>query len=273
MRDEKQWALADAQFKALRTNIPNYVNEDLVNEYNAIVTLFESATDESLTAFRIPPSKVAPRMTSFQMGNPKSATYSKVKFCDTTYFKRQVEGLASYLPSLRPSTGVSVISRDYDALTDEQLEDLAHTHHIDGYGNAQGPGIERGIIISRLRERDRSLQPPQQVHHSLHIGHVTGSIIQQSPSHSPATLNYQPTEVRNVIEQIKSALDSLPVSLEAKNELGIEISTIELQLSSPNPKNRVIAECLHSARAILEGITGSLIASGIVHSITQILGQ
>jgi len=117
------------------------------------------------------------------------------------------------------------------------------------------------------------MRPQQPVHHSLHIGQVTGSIIQQSPSHSPATLNFRPAEVEDVVSQIKAAIPKLPLTAPARSELDIEIQTIELQLSSSNPKGRVIAECLHSARAIMEGITGSLIATGIIQAITQIMAK
>ena len=102
---------------------------------------------------------------------------------------------------------------------------------------------------------------------------VTGSIIQQAPSRSPATLNYQAADIANIIAQIKAELSTLPLSPAAKSELDVEVQTVALQLSAARPKNVVIHECLRSARAVLEGIAGSLVATEIVHKITQIIGH
>ena len=272
MLDEKKWTLANVRLQAMRKSIPTYVDKDLVAEYHGILAEFEEASGEDFSAFRIPESKITPRVTSIQIGTsrrPGRTHYSNESYCQGDYFERQVEGVAAYLPHVH-SPNSSMSSRDYDSMSNQQLEDLAAKYNIDGYGDAHG--INRRIIITALRERDRALHHPS-TQPAIHIGSVTGSIIQQAPSHSPATFNYQPADVAGIVQQIKTELSQLPLSPTAKSDLDVEIQTVELQLSAARPKNVVIHECLRSARAILEGITGSLIATEIVQKITQIVGH
>jgi hypothetical protein len=274
MLDAKKWTLADVRLQAMRKSIPTYVDLDMVAEYHGIVSAFEEASGEDFSAFRIPDSKIAPRVTSIQLGSsrrPGRTSYSDEKYCQAEYFGRQIEGLAAYLPHIR-TPNQSSHSRDYDSLNNQQLEDLAKKYNIDSYGDSRG-GIDRRIIINALRDRDHALQQSHQPPSTIHIGSVTGSIIQQAPSHSPATLHYQPADIKKIVSEIKAELDKLPLSPQKKSELDVEVRTVELQLSAAQPKKVVIQECLRSARAILEGITGSLIATEIVHKITQIIGH
>ena len=273
MLDKKKWTLAGVRLQAMRKSIPTYVDKDMVAEYHGILTAFEEASGEDFSAFRIPDSKITPRVTSIQMGSsrrPGRSHYSSESYCRAEYFERQIEGVAAYLPHLQ-NPNSSADPRDYDSMSNQQLEDLAAKYNIGSYGDAHG-GIDRRIIITALRERDRTLHHPNS-QSAIHIGSVTGSIIQQAPSHSPATLNYQAADLASIVEQIKAELSKLPLSPTAKSELDVEVQTVELQLSAARPKHVVIHECLRSARAILEGITGSLVATEIVHKITQIIGH
>lgn len=273
MLDEKKWTLASVRLQAMRNSIPTYVDKDMVAEYHGILTGFEEASGEDFSAFRIPDTKVTPRVTSIQMGSsrrPGRTQYSSESYCRGEYFERQIEGVAAYLPHVQ-SPNSSTGPRDYDSMTNQQLEDLAAKYNIGGYGDARG-GMDRRIIITALRERDRALHHPSS-QSTIHIGSVTGSIIQQAPSRSPATLNYQAADIANIIAQIKAELSTLPLSPAAKSELDVEVQTVALQLSAARPKNVVIHECLRSARAVLEGIAGSLVATEIVHKITQIIGH
>jgi hypothetical protein len=273
MLDEKKWILGNVRLQAMRNKLPTYVDRDMIAEYHGIITALEKASGEDLSAFQIPETKITPRVTSIQIGSrrhPGHQNFSRESYCRADYFGRQLEGLIAYLPHVRG--GGHGDPRDYDLLTDQQLEDLAAKFKIDGYGYAQGGGIDRRIIINALRERDRALHPSNQPS-TIHIGSVTGSIIQQAPSHSPATLHYHDADVATIVAQIKAELERLPLSSNAKSDLDVEVKTVELQLSTAHPKKVIIQECLRSARAILEGITGSLIATEIVHKITQLIGQ
>jgi len=102
-----------------------------------------------------------------------------------------------------------------------------------------------------------------------------GSSIQQGTSASNVTINFKSTEsdVKNVLANIRNSVEQIDLSPAAKSQLSAEVNTIEAQLSSPHPKPSIITECLHSAKTILEGATGNVIASGIVIEIAKLLAH
>jgi hypothetical protein len=54
-------------------------------------------------------------------------------------------------------------------------------------------------------------------------------------------------------------------------QLASDVATIEAQIASPTPKKSIIAECLSSARAILEIAAGDVVAAGLIHEIAKYL--
>jgi hypothetical protein len=103
----------------------------VIAEYHGIVTALEQASGEDLSDFRIPGSKITPRVTSIQIGSrhrPGRTHYSSESYCRGEYFERQLEGLAAYLPHIH-SPNPPLAPRDYYSMTDEQLEDLASKYH------------------------------------------------------------------------------------------------------------------------------------------------
>jgi hypothetical protein len=69
MHDEKKWNLAHVRFEAMRKSVPSYVDADMISEYHGIVTALEPAIGEDMSDFRIPASKITPRVTSIQIGS------------------------------------------------------------------------------------------------------------------------------------------------------------------------------------------------------------
>jgi hypothetical protein len=278
MHDKKSWALAISQFNALRSNIPTSISEKLVIEYHEILKSLESATTEDLSSFRIPQDQLEPRVTSFRLASrrhPGSATYSREKFCNKDFFKRKVDALSQYLQALERSTQTQTNPnnlRDYWSMNNVELEALANKYNIGGYADQMGQ-IDRSIIIRELLKRDKALQPekPTIQHHSITVGSMNGSVIQQGTSHSQAEVHFQIGDVKNLVEQIKTAMNDLPLSDEAKDELRSDVQTIEPQLSSLRPKLPIVGECLRSMRTILEGATGNATAIFLVHEITKYL--
>jgi hypothetical protein len=278
MRDEKKWPLAQARFESFRKHIPHSIGAERVREYHDVLELLQAAVNEDLSIFRIPDSEMRPVVTGFQMAtyrNPRGGkTYSDKVFCDDGYFRRQIDGLAAYLLSIESRQTEPRTGNDYWSMSDSELEALASRFHIEGYGFATGH-IDRNIIISALLRRDKAIRagnapPPNQ---TIHVETMTGSVIQQGTSGSNATVNFQIADVKGIVEQVKAAIDELPLSKSAKDELDAEVRTIEPQFSSPNPKRIVIVQCLSSMRAILEGVAGSLVATGIVREITKLIGN
>ncbi len=92
-------------------------------------------------------------------------------------------------------------------------------------------------------------------------GEVTGSQIQQSSPDANQTQTlkgFSTTNVNHFISSLKESLDEIKVSEDSMSELNAEIATIEIQNSSPKPKEGIIKESLNSIRTILEGATGSV---------------
>lgn len=61
--------------------------------------------------------------------SPGHATYSKGKYCDASFFKRQVEALWQYVQRTQPQTPAARTNvdkpKDYWAMSDGELEQLA----------------------------------------------------------------------------------------------------------------------------------------------------
>ncbi|MBS4068681.1 MAG: hypothetical protein A2329_07540 [Sulfurimonas sp. RIFOXYB2_FULL_37_5] len=101
--------------------------------------------------------------------------------------------------------------------------------------------------------------------HSYNVNHfyaeVTGSQIQQSSPNAKQTQSlkeFSTTNINNFISSLKEKINDIEVNEDISKELNAEISTIEIQSSSPKPKKGIIKESLSSIRTILEGATGSV---------------
>jgi hypothetical protein len=276
MRDEKKWILAKSEFQALRKNIPNLIDTGLVAEYHAILQLFIDSSGEDFSSFRIPNSQLAPMITGFRVATPRypgTKFYSDEKYCERDFFQRKIDALFHYLQTVEsaPQSASQADSPiDYWSLGPAQLEVLALQYNIGGYGDQRG-GINRDIIIEQLLKRDRALRPGRPPAHSIHVGTMTGSVIQQGSSQSLATITFQTSDIKNVVEQVKAAMATLPLTEDQCHDLALDIQTIEPQLASPRPKTAIVAECLRSMRTILEGIVSSAVATGLVNELAKYL--
>lgn len=104
-------------------------------------------------------------------------------------------------------------------------------------------------------------------------GNISNSQFQQDTVGSSQTMNIQTLnldEVKSIITMLKSHLEELNLNPELNAEIVSEIRTIEAQMNSPKPKRPIVVESLSSIRSVLEGITGSLIASGILYEIAKL---
>ncbi len=79
------------------------------------------------------------------------------------------------------------------------------------------------------------------------------------------TPNYD--EMKVVVEQILDKVDELGIGSAKVNEVKADLNTMAAQLKSSAPKMGVLKECWQSTRNILEGTTGSLVASGLMAKI------
>src|ERR1039458_3671195 len=122
-----QWDVLIARLSALRKNLPGSVSETVVVEYNSLVhDLQVSSRDEGLVAFRIPDNRLEHQITGSTRPTARhpsgSVSYSDERYCDDDYFKRQVEGLWSYLMEPKQT---NTTQKTYWDMTNDELEILA----------------------------------------------------------------------------------------------------------------------------------------------------
>jgi hypothetical protein len=274
-----QWDVLIARLNALRKNLPPDATERIVAEYNSLVhDLQVVSRDEGLVAFRIPDNQLERRIIGARRGtarHPGSVTYSKERYCDDDYFKRQVEGLWSYLME-RKDAGSK--QRTYWEMPDDELETLAIGLKIP-YVNLSPDGswhINRTVIIDELVKRDRYLRDmsPQPSNVITVQGSVYNSNLQQGDG-STATINYKAMEsdVLRVLTDIEQSIENLGLTPPDRDELVAEVGTVKAQLNSPKPKTHVITESLRSIRHILEHAAGAAIAHGLVAEVVRLLAH
>lgn len=118
-------------------------------------------------------------------------------------------------------------------------------------------------------EKQKAVEQNYTVNH-FH-GNLIQSPIQQNSHNSVQNTNYEALDLSNVTEilnDIRENLDKVnELSKSQKSEITASVETIETQLSSPNPKKKIISECLKTIRNVLEGAAGSIIASGILYKL------
>jgi hypothetical protein len=248
VRDNPKFALASAHLDTLRKNLETITPEDRVREYGSVVDDLEDASGEDLSPFR-------------------------TKYYDTNLFACQIDALCYYLSRVLDAASADRNSTDYWSMTDAELEARARKYNIGSFGDQPG-NINREIIISELLKRDRALQAENRPVSTgtFQVGSKTGYIIQKGTTDSQATMNSEAADVKSIVEELKTSMNDISLSEEARNLLIIEIRTIEQQLKSLRPSAPVVAECLRSIRAILKGTAGSVIATAVIHAITDLVG-
>ena len=69
---------------------------------------------------------------------------------------------------------------------------------------------------------------------------------------------------------LREQITTLPLSPAVASELASDISTVESQLASPNPKRAIIRDGLHSVKRILEGVAANVGADWIPAAVAAI---
>ena len=103
---EGQWNVNIVRLEALRQNIPTWIGENIVRDYNAIVHALQVAShDENMVHFRIPDAEIKPRVVSVQRAgrrSPGRTNYSKDNYCDSGLFRRQIQAFWEYIQKTAP---------------------------------------------------------------------------------------------------------------------------------------------------------------------------
>jgi hypothetical protein len=288
MNDRKRWEIAWALFQAYMRNLPAFFDEERIKQYHAMVLDLESSSGLFLSEFKVPPEAIKPKILGSRRGGyggrPGGVQYSTKKYCETNYVVHKIEALYKYLCDWEAKNNKGEKpgeDKDYWSMSNEDLERLANKYHIAPWGRAGKEGehwfVDRTRIINELVKRDVALsagQPPP-TSSTINVGEMHGSVIQQGSPGSSATINFQTNDSRieNILKLVReAALQSKELTSSAREQLNIDVGTIEIQVSATHPKHAIIVESLRSIRSIFEGTTGSLIASGIIFEIAKLLG-
>ena len=133
----------------------------------------------------------------------------------------------------------------------------------------------RGIVGDGMRFSTEEKQAASQINYQIvnNIGSMQNSQLQQDSSNATQSLNVTQNSVdlADFIKSLKKSIRDLNLDSEDLAELKVEVSTIENQRSSPKPKNLIISESLKSIRNILEGATGSIIATELLKQLASII--
>jgi hypothetical protein len=134
-------------------------------------------------------------------------------------------------------------------------------------------GLSHYLESQGYRKAKSAPARPARATHSVHVEHMHGSAIQQGTSRSPVTINFDAknADFSTLIQDIKAKIPSLKLDQSSKLQLASDVATIEAQITSPAPKKSIIAECLSSARAVLEIAAGDVVAAGLMYEIAKYL--
>lgn len=104
-------------------------------------------------------------------------------------------------------------------------------------------------------------------------GDVINSQIQQNTTSSIQTLQYglDVDKIKFIVDSVKNNIDSFGLSDNDNEILSTSIQGIEEELDNDDVNTTVIKSFLTGAKNVLEGIGTNLIASGIIHLISDLL--
>lgn len=102
------------------------------------------------------------------------------------------------------------------------------------------------------------------------IGSMQNLQLQQDSAGATQSLTVTETntmELKKFVEELKNAMAGFQLAQEQSQELKEAIAMLEIQVNSAKPKNVIINESLHTVRNIIEGMTGSVIATGLIYQL------
>src|SRR6266446_1006070 len=203
MLDPQKWKLAISRFNGYYANIPSGGKTEQVEEYHAIVSALEEASGEDLSHFKIPTNKIKPKIVSVRPGGRHyagSAQYSKDGYCDSTFFRGQIDGLKQYVSSIPKGPHMP---DKYDTLSDYELEDLMINRGIKPDTIVEDGRVvrraSREYIVAALLKQDAPPAPS----HSTTYNVFDSNFIQGSPgANITASCGLQKEEFKNLIDGI-----------------------------------------------------------------------
>ncbi|MCV9901345.1 hypothetical protein OKS35_14545 [Exiguobacterium sp. N5] len=109
--------------------------------------------------------------------------------------------------------------------------------------------------------------------YAFFLSNVGGVQIQQNSPNSQQymTNNLNLSDVSSFISTLKNHMHEIGLNDDSQMILRNEINQIHTQIQSSNPQKSLVKESLLTIRNVLEGVTGSIIASGLLHEVSKII--
>lgn len=101
-------------------------------------------------------------------------------------------------------------------------------------------------------------------------GSISNSQIQQNSNDSVQNMQSETLDMDKVVELldlIKKNINQIELKDGEKDNINKSVACVESEIKKKNPKASIIKESFSSIRNILEGVTGSIIASGILYNL------
>jgi hypothetical protein len=146
--------------------------------------------------------------------------------------------------------------------------DVVRNKILDWSLELEQQGILGAGMSFSLEEKKLAHQTTYQV--TNNIGTMNNSQLQQDSAGATQSLTVtetNTTELKKFVEELKNAMAGFQLAQEQSQELKEAIAMLEIQVNSAKPKNVIINESLHTVRNIIEGMTGSVIASGLIYQL------
>jgi hypothetical protein len=234
IQDSKKWNIGISQLAAFMQHIPTTVDEEDVEQFHGIVKILEEASGEDLSYFKIPNEKLAPRITGARPGGYGGGPGS------VTYSQKK------YCDS------------KYFYSQVHGLSNYIGTMHVKTPTKAATPD-------------DRPSAPAVPTHSTvINVDRSNLNVLSPGASITVAS-DFKSDDFRKLIEDLKLLSSTQELSPESREQIKIDIDTVEVQISSARPRPSIIKECLTSMKNILESAAGGVLASGILLQLQRYL--
>jgi hypothetical protein len=215
MMDKKALDLQLGRFEALKNNIPSFIKEELVDEYNSLVDALSRATGEDLTSFRILPNEVKPKLVSsrpraYSGRYDRQRIYSKDKYCDDDLFNRRIQSLSHYLESsgFRRSQSVKDAPSSGSVKVGTMINSAIQqgSPHARASINVDIHSADFREFLQKLKDAAGKLGLPPEQFNELHTDIATIEVQLASPNPKKSIIVECGASIRTIFEQVASNL-------------------------------------------------------------------
>jgi hypothetical protein len=127
-------------------------------------------------------------------------------------------------------------------------------------------GIMGENLVFSNEEKERAVKGNYTVNNFY--GDVNHSQIQQNTNNSNQIFTYDLEKINEIIYLLKE--NAKNIETDQDDEIDDAVQKMETEIKKSNPSMNIIKESLKTIRTVLEGIAGSIIASGILYKISQL---